>query len=1351
MAYAKKFMKIRFLTAQRPWVGKLVAAACVAGLLPFTTPAQPPAATRILPSHAVPAAVARLQPVESLAGTQHLNLAIGLPLRNGDELASLLQQIYDPASTNYHRYLTPGQFTKRFGPTEQDYQAVIAFAKANGLAVTGTHPNRMLVNVNGSVTDIEKTFQVGMHVYQHPKEARTFFAPDVEPSVPAGLPILDISGFNNYGRPYPKYKLKPANLATNATPNAGSGPGGSYMGNDFRKAYVPNVKLTGAGQTIALVQFDGYWASDIAAYEAMAGLPSVTLANVLIDGFSGVPTGSGGEVEVSLDIEMVISMAPDLSQVILYEGDPFNFHPNDVLNRIATDNSARQISCSWGWIGGPNATTSQIFRQMAAQGQSFFNASGDSDAFLPGQVDDPTQFGEPSNSSDITQVGGTTLTTSGPEGSWVSETVWNWGNEFGPAFDGVGSSGGISSSNQIPVWQQGINMSANGGSTTFRNIPDVAMTADNVFVIADHGIQYRGVGGTSCASPLWAGFAALVNQQAATVGQPPVGFINPAIYAIGKGANFTSDFHDTRTGNNTWSASPTNFFAVTGYDLCTGWGSPNGQNLIDILAPPCTPDGILEVTITPANGSTLLESNAQTIYVQVTDGVPVTNATVVATIIGSTNLVFKNNGVAPDATANDDIYTANLNVPANTNNLTLSFLITAPGKTNSTNVVSYSVVPTPGNNNFTNSIKVPAAGAVYLSNNKKATLESGEPQHDSDPIVGASLWWNWTPSVNTNVLLDAYGSAMDVVLAVYTGSALITLQPVAATNSAGTGMSAHLNFNAVANTTYQIAVASANSNSVGSLHFSVVPGGNPDTNAPTVTITSPLNGYAATNALITVSGTAIDQQPNASGVSQVFISLNGQCLIVAAGTTNWSDTFGLTPGLNNISVLAEDFAGNISAPVGIQVVYIVLAPPNDFFANATPLTNQSPATANNTGATKELGEPNHAGNIGGKSVWWLFQPPSDGVLTLNTTNSTFDTLLGLYTGPDVSHLTTIANNDDAYNGAPGGFSLINQAVSSNLVYYIAVDGYDGAFGNIVLSYSFVPASLCQLTVANNAGGTVQVATVNSLGGTVVMPGTSNYFASGSTVVLTAFPNSYYAFNTWSGSVNSSANPLSFVITGDMSITGSFGPMEFSDGFETGDLSKLPWMTVFDGNVPWFVQTNVVAAGQYAARSGVITDSESSSLFLTGTFGAGIGSFDYLVSSEQYWDIFSFYVDGVLQQQWSGEVGWANFAFPLTAGAHTLEWSYVKDPSSSSGLDAAFIDNVNLPIAGGGPPQFGSFVSINGTFQLTISSPALSTIIQASTNLASANWVNVFTGTPPFTYIDTQATNYPDRFYRAVGP
>src|SRR5579859_5303188 len=137
-----------------------------------------------IPSHALDV-IARLnlQPVSNVTGTQRLHLAIGLPLRNQAALATLLQQLYDPASPNYHHYLTPEQFTEMFGPSEQDYQAVIAFAKANGLTVTGTYSNRMLVDVDGAVSDIQKAFHVTMRLYRHPTEKRNFYAPDVEPSV----------------------------------------------------------------------------------------------------------------------------------------------------------------------------------------------------------------------------------------------------------------------------------------------------------------------------------------------------------------------------------------------------------------------------------------------------------------------------------------------------------------------------------------------------------------------------------------------------------------------------------------------------------------------------------------------------------------------------------------------------------------------------------------------------------------------------------------------------------------------------------------------------------------------------------------------------------------------------------------------------------------------------------------------------------------------------------------------------------------------------------------------------------------------------------------------------------------
>jgi uncharacterized repeat protein (TIGR01451 family) len=535
----------------------------------------------------VPSVVASLAKIGDVAATNELHLAIGLQLRNEAALDGLVSQVTDPASPNYQHYLTPEQFTQQFAPSEADYQAVIDFAQAHGLTVTATTSNRMLVEVNGTAGDVEKAFNVSLHTYQHPTENRTFFAPDAEPSVPASLDILDVSGLNNYARPYTHLHLRPnaTNAPAGQAAHLGSGPFGSYMGSDFRAAYVPGAAQTGTGQKVALVQFDGYFANDIATYESLNALPNVSLTNILLSGFSGFPTFNGGEVEVSLDIEMVISMAPGVDQVMLYEGNPYNFFPNVVLNQIAVDNAARQISCSWGWTGGPSATSDQIFKEMILQGQTFYDASGDSDAFLPGQVDNPGYQGFPSSDPYITQVGATTLSTTGPAGAYVSETVWNWGVEFpGQGSDGVGSSGGISSYYSIPWWQTNVSMTANGGSTTFRNIPDVALTGDNVLVIADNGVQYPGTGGTSCAAPLWAGFTALVNQQAASVGHASVGFINPLLYALASSPAYTNLFNDVTTGNNTWSASPNEFYAVTNYDLCTGLGSPHGTNLITALA-----------------------------------------------------------------------------------------------------------------------------------------------------------------------------------------------------------------------------------------------------------------------------------------------------------------------------------------------------------------------------------------------------------------------------------------------------------------------------------------------------------------------------------------------------------------------------------------------------------------------------------------------------------------------------------------------------------------------------------------------------------------------------------------------
>jgi subtilase family serine protease len=560
----------------------------------------------------IPEAVKRLdlQPLGRLSSSNRLHLAIGLPLHDPDGARALIQQLYDPSSPRYHQYLTTEQFAEEFGPTADDYQAAINFARAHGFTVTQTYRGRLLLDVDAAVPDVEAAFQVKLFEYQHPTEHRRFYAPDVEPSVPSGMKILDISGLSSYPSPHPNsHIMKPSSQGSSPNPNDGSVLNGQYIGKDFRAAYVPGSPLTGAGQSVALVQFDNYYASDITNYVNLAGLSFVTLTNILLDHYTG--TIGSGNGEVSLDIEMVISMAPGVSKIYLYEGNPVstNFIPNDVLQRIADDNNSKQISCSWGWNSGPTAATDNIFIEMASHGQSFFVASGDSDAYPGSTVDDTCQtcFGTPASSPYVTSVGGTTLSTAGPTNNWTAETVWNWGVEFSPNENGVGSSGGYSTFYSMPSWQQGISP-ANLGSTSGRNLPDVAMTGDHVYVAYGNGLS-NWFGGTSCASPLWAGFTALVNQQAAATNLPPVGFLNPAIYAIGEGPNYNACFHDITTGNNEWSNSPSAYTALTGYDLCTGWGSPTGTNLINALTAITPILSVNSTIVSGGNGNGEIDAN----------------------------------------------------------------------------------------------------------------------------------------------------------------------------------------------------------------------------------------------------------------------------------------------------------------------------------------------------------------------------------------------------------------------------------------------------------------------------------------------------------------------------------------------------------------------------------------------------------------------------------------------------------------------------------------------------------------------------------------------------------------------
>ncbi len=560
-------------------------------------------ARRTLQGH-VPGPARNQALVGRFAVTNRLNLAIGLPLRNQAELGELLHQLYDPASTNFHKYLTPQEFTDRFGPTAEDYEAVRQFAESNGLKVTGTISSRLILDVEGSVGDIERAFQVTMRMYHDPTDARDFAAPDREPSVPVGLSVADIGGLGDFCRP--KSLLRRNKASGPAKQLSGSAPGGYFGGADFRNAYAPGVTLTGAGQKVGLLQFDGYNARDITNYENDMGLTNrVPLTNVLIDFFSG-SAGSGND-EVCLDIEMSMSMAPNLSQIILYEGNPgrHSFNPADVVARMANDNLAKNLSSSWTWSGGPEVAIDNSFVQMAVQGQTYFQAAGDDDAYTGTQpLDDAGQVNSPVGDTNVTTVGGTTLTMNGAGVSYSNEVVWN----DNPTISNQGTGGGVSTVFAIPPWQVGLDMTKNLGSTTMRNTPDLACVANQVFIVFTSGgssLATHGAG-TSCAAPLMAGFNALVNQQNALAGSSPVGFLNPAIYAVGKGVNYTNCFHDTTVGNNVGTGTAGLYPATNGYDLCTGWGTPNGIGLINALAPhPYVAQAPTNLTATSGSNVTL--------------------------------------------------------------------------------------------------------------------------------------------------------------------------------------------------------------------------------------------------------------------------------------------------------------------------------------------------------------------------------------------------------------------------------------------------------------------------------------------------------------------------------------------------------------------------------------------------------------------------------------------------------------------------------------------------------------------------------------------------------------------------
>ena len=514
--------------------------------------------------------------VGRLPATKIMQLDVVLPIRDQAGLDKFLSEVYDPSSPVFHHFLTPTEFTQRFGPTQADYDTVVTFLKSNGFEIVGGSRDGMEVQIKGPVSAVENAFHVAMHTYQHPTEDRVFYAPDREPTTSLPIALWHVSGLDNFSLPHPMYVKKsdyaaahgiaPEAVVKHAT--TGSGPSASFLGSDMRAAYYDGTALTGAGQNVGLFEYEGTDLADLNTYYKNVNqtLP-ITPVLLSTDGTSTACTyPSCDDTEQTLDMTQALGMAPGMSSLVVYIGST----DTAIISQMTTHSPLpATIGCSWGWTPADPSTLDPYFQKMASQGQNFFAASGDSSTWSS------KNEAWPADDANVISVGGTDLTTASAAGPWKSETAW------------VDSGGGISPDKiAIPSWQQlsGVINSSNKGSTTLRNGPDVSANANFTFyTCADQeACLANEYGGTSFAAPMWAAYIALADEQSLNNGGTLLGFINPTIYAQNVTSSYTTNFHDITSGTSG------SYSAVTGYDLVTGWGSPNGANLINALAPSST-------------------------------------------------------------------------------------------------------------------------------------------------------------------------------------------------------------------------------------------------------------------------------------------------------------------------------------------------------------------------------------------------------------------------------------------------------------------------------------------------------------------------------------------------------------------------------------------------------------------------------------------------------------------------------------------------------------------------------------------------------------------------------------------
>ncbi|MGA3171626.1 MAG: immunoglobulin domain-containing protein [Chthoniobacteraceae bacterium] len=897
----------------------------------------------------------------------------------------------------------------RYLPLPANYQAVIEWAKGQGLAIVGTDSSRLAVFVKGTVGQIQTATQA--QFAEVTVADGTYTSAVTAPSIPATLEaaVLGINGLQPHIHLHHVQSAQP--LIANVPP---------YLVSEIMSAYgASNLGYNGAGETIAILIDTFPRSSDLTAFWARNGI-SQSLANIQeIQAVQGTPDSLSGEE--TLDTEWTSGIASG-ANIRIYASAQLSFTDLDEgLERILSDlpntPSMHELSISLG-IGetevsaSQKMTDSQYFASITNYGVSIFVASGDDGAYMGGVLQ-PSYYASDPN---VTGVGGTSLTLES-SGTVEAETAWD------------DSGGGVSSYFSRPAWQTGQGVPAG----TTRCVPDVASVANpNTGAYIYFEGSEEQIGGTSWGAPTWAGLCALINEARIQNGLGPLGLLNPRIYPlIG-----TSSFQDITSGNN--SA----YSAGVGYDLVTGIGRP----IMSALLPALSGGGntIPEVTsFTPTVGPAGTSVAITGINLDLVTGVE-----------------FSGSAAAYSINSDNSISTT---VPpgAVTGPITL-----LSATTSSVTTANFTVAPLPTNDEFADATIIGGTQGQVLSSNLGATREAGEPEIGGNP-GGSSVWWEWQAPANGTYTLSTAGSSFDTLLGIFTGSAVDALTTVATGSDYGTSVNSSVTFNASAGTTYYIDI-DGNDGVQGAITLTW----EEDAAAPEIAGFNPQSGMPG--SVVTVTGS------NFLGTTAV--TLGG----TAAGFNVLSDTE------TTLTVPAAAMSGPITmtSPEGTGTsgsdYTVIPLVPNDNFASATVITGESGVvTGNNEGATKEPGEPDIAGNSGGKSIWYLWTPLTTGPVTFTTYGSTFDTLLGVFTGSSVTTLTPVMENDDYGNTTT---SSVTFDAYAGTYYHIAVDGYNGASGSVVLNWA-VNDSLPAITGFSPATGsidtTVQITGSNFTGATSV--------------------------------------------------------------------------------------------------------------------------------------------------------------------------------------------------------------------------------------------------------------------------